>query len=782
MRRPLPTRPDAPTLHALLGPTNTGKTHTAIERMLQHHTGRIGLPLRLLAREVYDRVTAKVGEDAVALITGEERRVGRAARYQICTVEAMPESTGEASFTPEFLAVDEVQLAGDPGRGHVFTDRILHARGSVETLLLGSDTVAPLLRRLFPGIDIESRPRLSALTYAGPRKLGGLPRRSAIIGFSAERVYALAELARRKHGGAAVVMGALSPRTRNAQVALFQSGEVPVLVATDAIGMGLNMDILHVAFSERHKFDGVRTRLLLPAELGQIAGRAGRATTDGTFGTTEDCPELAPNVAEAVERQDFPPLRRLWWRNNRLDYTSVDTLLRSLRIRPAIPGLEPAEEDEDEAALIALSRDPEVRRRAGTPDDVRLLWEVCRIPDYRKLPGTTHPDLLSRLYIRLCDHGALSATWIERQLIGLDRVDGDLDTLTTRLAAIRTWTYVGHRPEWIDQPDPQHARSVEDRVSDALHNELTARFVDRRALTLAAGGPGRLDGDVIRIGGVVVGELRGLAWRGVDGEAPPSRAREVLAAEVEARVVALTEAPTHAFTVDDTLRICWNGEPVARLTAGPDLREPGMRLLRNELLSPSARTRIERRLVAWTRDYVNEVLAPLRDPTVPRGPARGLLYALEAGLGNATTETVQELRERLGGPERAALARVGVRFGVESTYALPMLERVRERAVLVGAATGWERLPPLPSGPVAEVPAHPVEWPLLGYVRRGPSLVRIDAAEAIGAVLRAAGRAGAFDPPAELTSVVPTDRVAPVLEAWGYTRAGERWVRGRSRR
>ncbi|MFN7146305.1 MAG: helicase-related protein, partial [Myxococcota bacterium] len=562
------------TITALLGPTNTGKTHRAIERMLQHRSGMIGLPLRLLAREVYDRISAEKGEQAVALVTGEEKRIPANPRWFVCTVEAMPIDRPVA-----FLAVDEIQLAGDRNRGHVFTDRLLHARGVRETMFLGSDTIEPLLQRLVPTAQIERQARFSKLSHLGYRKLGSLPKRSAIVAFSASEVYTLAERIRARAGGAAVVLGALSPRTRNAQVAMYQAGEVPYLVATDAIGMGLNMDIQHVGFSAVRKFDGFGFRGLTPAEAGQIAGRAGRFRRDGTFGPTGDLDGLDQELVMAVEGHAFPPLKKLWWRNSDLDYRSLDRLKESLGTRPPAPFLQPAREEEDEAALHALSNMPEMRAVASTPEMVKLLWEVCQVPDFRKLLTDAHVQLLARIFGHLARAGTIPDAWIGRQLEQLDRVDGDIDLLMTRLAHVRTWTFVSHRSQWlVDAPGWQErARAIEDRLSDALHAELTQRFVDRRTLVLtSAGSSGAVGaGGEVRVGGYVIGSLHGVTWTPVEGGRTEERAaRETLSGELAERVERLVAAPHDAFEMDEEGQVRWEGGALARLTPGPSVLAP----------------------------------------------------------------------------------------------------------------------------------------------------------------------------------------------------------------
>ncbi|MDP2312074.1 MAG: helicase-related protein [Pseudomonadota bacterium] len=752
------------TITALLGPTNTGKTHRAIQRMLQHRSGMIGLPLRLLAREVYDRISAEKGEQAVALVTGEEKRIPENPRWFVCTVEAMPVDRPVA-----FLAVDEIQLAGDRNRGHVFTDRLLHARGARETMFLGSDTIAPLLERLVPTAQIERQPRFSKLSHLGYRKLGALPKRTAIVAFSAAEVYAIAERLRTRHGGTAVVLGALSPRTRNAQVAMYQAGEVPYLVATDAIGMGLNMDIEHIAFSAFRKFDGTGFRGLTPAEAGQIAGRAGRYRRDGTFGATGELGGVEPDVVHAVEAHAFAPLKRLWWRSSDLDFASMDALRESLGVRAPAGFLAPAREEEDEQALHALAAMPAIRDMARGPAAVRLLWDVCQVPDFRKLLTDAHVQLLARIFGHVAESGVIPDAWIGRQLEQLDRVDGDLDLLMTRLSHVRTWTYVSSRSAWFKDAAgwQTRARAIEDRLSDALHAELTQRFVDRRTLVLTAspGGAVGASGEV-RVGGYVVGTLVGLTWTAQDGDRLSEKAaRETLAGELADRVERAIAAPHAAFTVDDDAQVRWEGGVVARLVPGPGVLEPGLKMARHDLLAPSALQRVQRRVTAFVRDWVTAVVAPLHVPEAEalRGPAQGLLYALAQGLGVVPAGEVAELVRALPERDRRALSRVGVRFGVEHVWALPMFAGAREHALLWRVHQGEDRSPGF---------YRAVGTPIVGGVP-----VPVEALEAFAAKARAGARGGSFLLPEGL----PPSEAAAVLEGLGYWRQGERWMRGRRR-
>ena len=607
---------------AVLGPTNTGKTHLAIERLMAHASGIIGFPLRLLARENYDRMVAIKGARYVALITGEEKIIPPDARWFSCTVEAMP-----LDRHAEFVAVDEIQLCADPDRGHVFTDRLLHARGMVETMFLGAETIAPLIRRLVPTAQIETRPRLSQLSYAGPAKLVRLPPRTAVVAFSAAEIYALAELIRRRKGGCAVVMGRLSPRTRNAQVALYQAREVDFLVATDAIGMGLNMNVDHVAFAGLGKFDGHRPRRLTAPEVAQIAGRAGRGMKDGTFGTTTECPPIPEDVVAAVEAHHFDSLDMLCWRNNDLDFASVEALLDSLNAPPPGPGLTRGNEASDLETLTALSRDPDIRKLAHGRRRMRLLWDACQIPDFRKLADDTHAKLCARVFNHVATDTHLPTDWLAAQIAGLDRADGDIDTLMQRLSGVRVWSYIAARSDWVK--DTAHwqnrAREVEDKLSDALHESLTSRFVDRRSAHLMrrleeADGKELLSAVTLRgevvVEGHDVGHIEGFGFVpdplavGDEKKLVLRAARRALRAEMPRRVEALAAAADSAFALMGDHRLAWNGVPVARLASGTQKLRPRVQVLDSEFLDGAARERVRVRLQAWLDGQIQADLAP----------------------------------------------------------------------------------------------------------------------------------------------------------------------------
>ena len=672
---------------AVLGPTNTGKTHYAIERMVAHDSGVIGLPLRLLAREVYQRVCQKVGPAHVALVTGEEKISPPEARYSVCTVEAMPRQTSAS-----FVAIDEVQLANDLERGHIFTERILHLRGRNETLLLGASTIRGILEMLLPGIFVVTRPRMSQLFYTGAKKITRLPRRSAIVAFSADEVYAIAELIRRQRGGAAVVLGALSPRTRNAQVALYQEGDVEYLVATDAIGMGLNLDVDHVAFAQDRKFDGYQYRRLSPAELGQIAGRAGRHVRDGTFGVTGRVGSYDEELVERIETHRFDPVRVLQWRTKDIDFSTLTNLRRSLDRAAPQPGLTRALPAVDQQALEHLARYPEVIDLATGPDRVEKLWEACALPDYRRITPAQHAELILSLYHDLIRLGAVNEDFMAEQVRHADRTDGEIDTLSARIAQIRTWTYVSHRPDWL--ADPTHwqekTREIEDRLSDALHERLTKRFVDRRTSVLMK----RLrenammeaeisvDGDVF-VEGHHVGHFAGFrfmpdqAAEGSDARAVLSAAQKALALEFEARAARLHAAGNADFSLGSDGFVRWLGEPVARLAASENALRPRLILLADEQLSGNAREHVAARLERFVNHHIATVLKPLDDLTRAEdlaGLAKGLAFQLVEHYGILFRRDVAEEVKELDQEARSSLRRLGVRFGAYHVFMPALLK------------------------------------------------------------------------------------------------------------
>src|SRR5262245_39760536 len=678
---------------SVLGPTNTGKTHLAIERMLAHSSGVIGLPLRLLAREVYNKVAERVGKDAVALITGEEKIKPPNPRFWVSTVEAMPRGLDVA-----FMAIDEVQLGADFERGHVFTDRLLNARAREETLLLGAATVRPMVEKLLPGAHIVSRPRLSTLSYAGEKKLTRLPPRSAIVAFSAEEVYAIAELIRRQRGGAAVVLGALSPRTRNAQVALYQSGDVDYLVATDAIGMGLNLDVDHVAFASDRKFDGYQFRRLNPAELAQIAGRAGRATRNGTFGTTGRCDPFEPELVQALESHNFEPVRLLQWRNTDLDFASIGALQASLAATPSEQGLTRAPIGEDVLVLEHAARDEDVRGLARDRAAIARLWDACQVPDYRKIAPATHAELAVTLYGFLMREGNIPTDWFARQVAHADRTDGDIDTLSNRIAHVRTWTFVANRPDWLADPDHWQSvtRAVEDKLSDALHERLAERFVDRRTSVLMRRlrENAMLETEIgksgeVTVEGHVIGRLDGFMFApdasaaGSEAKALNAAAQKALAGELEARATKISQASNDQIVLAADGALRWTGGLVGKLIAGDDTLRPRIRVIADEQLTGPARELVQTRLDLWLKNDIEKLLAPLFSLTAAEdvtGMARGVAFQLVESLGVLERQKVAEEVKGLDQPARAILRKYGVRFGAYHIY-LPALLKPAPRAL-----------------------------------------------------------------------------------------------------
>ncbi len=707
---------------ALLGPTNTGKTHRAIERMLEQDSGVMGLPLRLLAREVYDRVSARVGEEQVALVTGEEKRVPVRPRYWVCTVEAMP-----PELEVDFAAVDEIQLVSHPERGHVFTDRLLHFRGQKETWFLGSDTMERVLRAWIEGIRIHHLPRLSQLSYQGQRSLRTLPRRSAVVAFSMPDVYELADALRVRRGGAAVVLGALSPRVRNAQVAMYQAGEVDFLVATDAIGMGLNLDIHHVALSSRVKFDGFETRELDPPELAQIVGRAGRHLRDGTFGTLSPEPELSRALVTQLECHRFAAVTQGFYRNAAVDFDSIAALIESLSQKPPLPGLVAAPDADDLLVLRVLAKRDDVRALARNPHAVRLLWDVCRIPNYEKRIPEHQADHILPIFSELVQHGRLSVELVDSRLDRLDRLEGDIHQLMDRLAAVRTYTYVSHQSGWVEEQAGfrERTREIEDRLGDQLHLRLIERFVAR-----APSGPRSAKGQKTRR------EVR-------DPSHPFARLVEHELFEREARedetrrarfAEALIEARFDALTLDAGGVVSFEGERVARLMPGKSLLLPGIRTLLPEWIEGGARARAERRLKAHGRDVVTRLLAPLDDTDVDTQALRGILYQLRQGLGCVAQRSLKLLLEGLTERDRAFLAERDIVCGRRSVFVRSMLHStaLTTRRALCATLLGREALEGVPDDVLAFARPRALSDEILlclSFVPSGRYCVRCDALE-----------------------------------------------------
>ncbi len=746
---------------AILGPTNTGKTHLAVERMLGHASGMIGLPLRLLAREIYERIAKRRGAASVALITGEEKIVPPRPAFFVCTVEAMP-----LERSVDFLAVDEIQLVADPERGHVFTQRLLHARGRFETMFLGAGTMAPLMRSLVPDAEIVTRDRLSTLSYAGSKKLTRLPRRSAVVAFSTEQVYAIAELLRRQRGGAAVVMGSLSPRTRNAQVELFQSGEVDFLVATDAIGMGLNMDVDHVAFAGLRKFDGRRTRWLHAAEIGQIAGRAGRHLRDGTFGVTGEAEELDEDLVEQVVEHRFDPVEAAEWRSGRLDFDTLPDLLRSLTVTPERHGLRLTAQALDETLLRRFAVDEDVRKIARSRGALMRLWEACQLPDFQKTTLDEHARLSKEIFTALTSRrGRLTEDWIAPRFNDLDRDDGQIDQLSARLSGVRTLSYIANRPDWMAgaQEWRDRTKALEERLSDVLHERLTARFVDRRTAALMRALNVRSDvlagvaedGEVT-VEGEVVGHLDGVCFT-VDagGSALADRALRQAATravgpEVARRLGRLAADEDAAFAVTPDGGVLWNGALTGRII-NEDPFSPRVRLL-GELGPAPARERAERRMEAWLAAEAGRALKPLKrlrhaiESGALTGLPRGLAFRLIEAGGLIPRREVERDLAALSQHERRTLKTFAIRVGAHSVW-LPGVMKPRgaalSQAFLSREATkglAGEGLSPLPEPP-------PSARTLAAFGRRavGRWTAPVEALETFAEAQRAAGKAPLSD-------------------------------------
>jgi len=787
-------------LLAVLGPTNTGKTYFAIERMLSCRSGMIGLPLRLLAREVYDKLVARCPVGVVALVTGEEKIIPKGARYWVSTVEAMP-----LERNVDFLAIDEIQLCGDVERGRIFTSRLLHARGQEETLFLGSETMRPMLSRLFPGIRFESKKRFSALSYAGPKKISRLPRRSAIVAFSTDAVYAIAELVRRQRGGAAVVLGALSPRTRNAQAALYQSGEVDYLIATDAIGMGLNMDINHVAFAAQRKFDGRAIRDLRTDELAQIAGRAGRYTRNGTFGVTGECPPFDDDRFKAIEDHNFDPLQALHWRSDRLDFSNIHALRLSLNTPSPRSELKRARPGDDELAFARLSSFADLREKTNGTAATLLLWDVCQVPDFRKVSFDQHAIQLREIYDQLIDDGRIAEAWLAPKVERLERTDGDIDAISTRISYIRTWTYLTNRPSWVENSAywREKTRAIEDSLSDALHEKLTQRFVDRRTSVLLKklrddepllAGVAK-NGDVV-VEGQFVGRLLGFEYivdptaKGVEAKKVRLAAERALAPVLATRAAALVTCDNNEFDLRDDGTIGWRQSTIATLSKGPAPLRPNILIKGLDAITPSLRGRVQDRLQDFVAIRIEALLGDLLkmkfavDKTGDdelSGLARGIGFRLVENFGAMSRSLVADELKQLGQDDRAKLRRLGIRFG-EYTLFTPSLLKPAPAKLLISLWALWSNrdlatTPPPKAGLVSialdkDMP-HAYYY-AAGYRPSGERAVRIDMLERLAQMIRSDrdknGLRGAFEASSQMMSIVGCsgDEFEAILRSLGY--------------
>lgn len=805
---------------AVLGPTNTGKTHLAIERLCAHSSGMMGFPLRLLAREVYDRVRAIKGDASVGLITGEEKILPPRANWLICTVESMPVERDVA-----FVAIDEAQIGADPERGHVFTDRILNVRGREETMILGSATIAPLIRMLVPEAEIIKRPRFSSLSYAGPKKLSRLPPRSAIVAFSAEEVYGIAEMIRRTRGGSAVVMGALSPRTRNAQVAMFESGEVDYLVATDAIGMGLNLDLGHVAFASLSKFDGKRQRRLLTSEMAQIAGRAGRHQRDGSFGVLAGGlhqPDFTDVEIDRIENHHFTPLDHLYWRNADPQFDSIDKLIGTLETPPDHPNLRPAPEAVDLAVLKRLAEDHKLRAIVEHPDALSRLWEVCGLPDFRHMGAEFHVrQVLSIFQYLVSDSGVIPSNIVAAELARLNTTKGDITTLTTRISAVRTWAYATQRRDWLAEPDhwADEARALEQKLSDALHEKLTQRFVDRRttllvrsmgadamaldvrfgedgSITVEDEPLGRLDGFDMRIDHLARLEDRKRLTAAVERQLPNELIR---------RAQMLVGSPDRDFALVTCaglpVTIGWEKSPVATLVRGRSLLSPALALHPALLKLPAdLRAQILQRLTLWLDHMLDARLAPLKsllarsnDPLIPAA-VRAVAASLTSAAGVSARTPIESSLDALTPQERRRLRQAGVVIGALDIFHQGLLkpEATRIRLALLAVQRG-QPMPPLPM-PGLTLLDHPspdlaASARDAGYRGFGEQMLRIDLVERIARALHdQRGRKPAFIPDTQIATQLGVGQatLAKILRGLGFFPSGAtnpelwRW-RGRQR-
>ena len=780
---------DTARITAVLGPTNTGKTHYAIERMLAHRTGVIGLPLRLLAREVYDRIVEIRGPSVVALVTGEERIVPPRVQYWVATVEAMPQGIGA-----DFVAVDEIQLCADPERGHVFTQRMLKERGTHETLLMGAETMRSAIASQLPDVQFMKRERFSELSYTGSKKISRLKPRSAIVGFSVESIYAIAELIRRQRGGCAVVMGALSPRTRNAQVAMYQEGEVDFLVATDAIGMGLNLDVTHVAFSALQKFDGRRMRALAPNELAQIAGRAGRYTKSGTFGVTGEAEPLDDRVVAAIENSRFTPIKKLQWRNDRLEFGSVQRLIASLEEAPFDEGLTKAREADDLAALKTLVEVAEISARATSPNSIKLLWDVCSVPDFRGISQSEHAALLSRIYGYLHEDGSIPESWLAAQVAQIDRTDGDIDTISTRLAYIRTWTYIAQRSGWVEQESHwrEATRIVEDRLSDALHGALTQRFVDRRTSVLLR----RLkqkeslvaevseNGDVT-VEGELIGKLEGFRFR-QDASKSPEEAKtlrqtalQAVAPHFHLRSDKFYNAPDTEIDFTEQGGLMWGELAVGKLVKGSELLKPEIEVFVDDEAGAEVAEKVKRRLQHFMDRKIAAVFEPMiamsKDEELS-GLAKGFAFQMSEALGIIPREMVAEDVKALDQDTRAMLRKHGVRFG-QFTIFMPLLLKpapTRMRLVLWALFSGLDEFPEAPPPGLVTVPETPAApagyYANAGYRLAGERAIRIDMLERLADLLRAQDSRGGFEANPDMLSItgMTLEQFANLMRGLGY--------------
>jgi ATP-dependent RNA helicase SUPV3L1/SUV3 len=782
----------------MLGPTNTGKTYNAIEHMLSYDTGMIGFPLRLLARENYEKIVRLKGRHQVALVTGEEKIIPAHARYYCCTVESMP-----VDQTFDFIAIDEIQLAEDPDRGHIFTDRLLRTRGRACTMFMGAETMRPILASLLPDIEFQICPRFSNLVYTGYKKLTRMPKRSAVVAFSIDDVYNTAELLRRQRGGTAVVLGALSPRTRNAQVEMYQSGEVDFIVATDAIGMGLSMDIHHVALASTRKYDGNRARPLKTAEIAQIAGRAGRFRRDGTFGVTGRVPELDPDIVEGIESHSFTAVRELCWRNSTLEFSSVSALLRSLEVTSGDRALIKGRPSDDLLTLKALMERDDIMVRADNPHMVRLLWDVCQVPDFRQTLNDAHQELVAGIFLRLCEN-RLEEDWVNAQISRLDDIQGDVDTLTARIAHIRTWTYISYKAEWLQRAEywQDKARTIEDKLSDALHDALIKRFVDHRASMLIKSldeSNGELlagirpNGEVI-VESHLIGHLHGFRFipdntgAGADHRAVMGAARAALKSEIKRRLAMILSSKPEQFQINSLGQILWQqkhgnplpGEPIATLTKGQQALKPALEINESDLLAGTNRAAVHSFLQVWLNAHIAstlETLVALENPDGLQGAARGIAFQIYESLGILPREKIEDLISVITAEDRAALRFKKIKLGPILVF-LPALNKpaaVKLRALLWSLHVG-KTLPAAtpPDGSVSikidRETADRAFYQSIGYPVLAGRAIRIDMLDRVISAVYDSAKDGKFQAKHEMAEWLGCgiDDLYEILEAMGH--------------
>ncbi len=793
-------------LKAVLGPTNTGKTHYAMERMLAHKSGMIGFPLRLLARENYEKAVKIVGKSKVALITGEEKIIPENAKFFCCTVESMPINKNVA-----FLSVDEIQLAGDQERGYIFTDRLLNARGIEETIFLGSNTIENLIKFLLPKCKIETRPRLSSLTYAGVKKITRLKPRSAIVTFSIQEIYKIAELIRSYKGGAAVVMGALSPRTRNSQVDLYQTGQVDYLIATDAIGMGLNLDIDHVAFASNSKFDGNTSRYLYPNEIAQIAGRAGRFSKNGTFGVISEDLVFEKSEIQMVESHDFPSLQKIWWRNPNLDMNSVKALINSLDAPSPSKFLRKKSNAIDLISLNKMLDLDVIKKNQTNKEIVSLLWEICKVPDFGNIFSDRHIQLLYKLFEFLL-RGKIDNNWIKLQIDNLNRIDGDIDTLLNRISNIRTWTYITNKNKWVKEPDfwQNKTKLIEDKLSDELHERLTKRFVDKKIVILtkkisensSLEATVKFDGKVI-VEGQEVGVLKSFDFKpDVENADHYSRilkaARKGLQKQLEIRVKEFINSSENALKLDNLGNILWMENSIAKLAKGIDIYNPKILMNDLDMLSLDQKRKVEekcnnsiKKLISLVLNecirfkelnLVNQFLVERmyeekeKIKSIITSKIKVIIFNVYEGLGCAETKKIPFSLKQLNDSERKILAKLGLRIGTEMIY-LPNLlkpKAISLRSILWSVYNNNfpEEGPPKPGRVICNLcQSVPNDYfKLIGYMPFKSIALRVDILERLSAIIRNEAKKVRFKINEDMLSIAGAtkDQVKEILFTLGY--------------